>query len=243
MAIPVAEMTEKGCPDCERVLPAVEFHSNLRRADGLAFYCKPCAAVRSEKSRRARGISQRRVPPTGVAVGSKWCPDCDQIKSTADFPRTRANSATGLHTYCKPCHNLRGRLSRDKVGGSRNYHLKRRYAITGAQADAMLAEQDGLCAVCRVAPAAHVDHDHATGKVRGLLCFNCNGGLGQFKDRIDVLEAGVDYLRSHAVTEAASPAGAIAPPAPRGRWPRVIELFPYRGAETYVKRRRHPIGA
>ena len=46
----------------------------------------------------------------------------------------------------------------------------------------MLAEQGGLCAICKSAPAAHVDHDHATGAVRALLCFNCNGGLGQFKD-------------------------------------------------------------
>jgi hypothetical protein len=44
----------------------------------------------------------------------------------------------------------------------------------------MLAVQGGLCAICRAAPAAHVDHDPETGAVRALLCFNCNGGLGQF---------------------------------------------------------------
>lgn len=170
-------------------------------------------------------------------MGSKWCPDCDQIKAVADFPRTRANAATGIHTYCKPCHNARGKASLLKVGGSRTYHLKRRYGITAADADAMLLEQEGLCAICGRAAAVHVDHDHSTGRVRGLLCFNCNGGLGQFKDRIDVLESAVDYLKAHS--------GSVHVPPPRSeyRYPMVIELFPYRGALLEVEGRTHPIGA
>jgi hypothetical protein len=83
------------------------------------------------------------------------------------------------------------------VGGSRTYHLKRRYGITAEEADAMLDEQNGLCAICRVAPAAHVDHDHETSAVRQLLCFNCNGGLGQFKEDPAVLRAAADYVERH----------------------------------------------
>ncbi len=61
----------------------------------------------------------------------------------------------------------------------------------------MLAAQGGLCALCLAAPAAHVDHDHATDAVRELLCFNCNGGLGQFRDDPTVLLAAVTYLERH----------------------------------------------
>ena len=61
----------------------------------------------------------------------------------------------------------------------------------------MLEAQGGLCAVCRTAPAAHVDHDHGTGEVRELLCFNCNGGLDQFKDDPAVLRAAADYVERH----------------------------------------------
>jgi hypothetical protein len=59
----------------------------------------------------------------------------------------------------------------------------------------MLAEQNGLCAICCEAPAVHVDHDHETGRVRGLLCFNCNGALGQFRDRADLMLGAVLSLR------------------------------------------------
>jgi hypothetical protein len=118
----------------------------------------------------------------------------------ADFPRTRA-SRSGTYTYCKPCHNVRGKASKDKIGGSRTYHLKRRYGITAEEADEMLADQGGLCAICRTAPAAHVDHDHATGAVRALLCFGCNGGLGQFRDNPVFLHAAAYYVALHTARQ------------------------------------------
>lgn len=126
-----------------------------------------------------------------------------------EFVRTVA-STTGFGSYCKPCHNARGKLAKEKVGGSRTYHLTRRYGITAAEADHMLRNQNGVCAICGVAPAAHVDHDHATGAVRALLCFNCNGGLGQFKDDPDVLRAAAEYVQFHALTQCVVAAAAAA---------------------------------
>jgi hypothetical protein len=79
--------------------------------------------------------------------------------------------------------------------------LKRRYGITAAAADALLDQQGGLCAICRAAPAVHVDHDHATGAVRALLCFNCNGGLGQFKDNPNLLHAAAYYVAFHTARQ------------------------------------------
>ncbi len=226
----------KRCGDCGEHKANTEFHRNTRCHDGLAFYCRACAAIRSERSRRQRGVRARKAPLENVPEGLKWCPDCGTVKSMDEFPRHRS-ARLGRALYCKPCHINRGNASRERHGGHRNYHLNRRYGITAAEADAILAEQGGLCAICRTSPAAHVDHNHATGRVRGLLCFNCNGGLCQFKDQIDVLNAAVRYLKEHgAGTEAdIGPAQA----SPRNRWARVIELYPYRGPSLEVEVRTH----
>ncbi len=61
----------------------------------------------------------------------------------------------------------------------------------------MLEAQGGLCAICRTAPAAPIDHDHDTGEARELSCFNCNGGLGQFEDDPEVLRAAARYVERH----------------------------------------------
>jgi hypothetical protein len=95
--------------------------------------------------------------------------------------------------------------------------LSRRYGITAEEADAMLEAQGGLCAVCRAAPAAHVDHDHATGAVRDLLCFNCNGGLGQFRDDPVLLRAAADYVERHRAGQMAGEGSAGSRPGTPGR--------------------------
>jgi hypothetical protein len=127
-------------------------------------------------------------------VGVKRCPGCGQLKAADDFPRNR-RSKDGLAFYCKPCHNARGRESKARLyGGSRHYHLTRRYGIGAKDVERLIAEQGGVCAICRRPDPEHVDHDHATGAVRGVLCFNCNGGLGQFRDSPVFLAAAIEYL-------------------------------------------------
>jgi hypothetical protein len=166
------------------------------------------------------------------------------VKRLEDFPRTAA-SRSGRATYCLPCHNARGKVSRDKVGGARTYHLSRRYGISADEADVMLEAQGGLCAICRSAPAEHVDHDHRTGQVRALLCFNCNGGLGQFGDDPVRLRAAAAYVERHRGEPRGrrpSPAGRRPPTAsgrvghpPVGSGWRVVRVA-YAPAETFVGR-------
>lgn len=124
----------------------------------------------------------------------KTCPSCGQTLPVSEFPRNRS-SRDGLATYCKPCHNKKGRETKIRLyGGTRHYHLKRRYGVGATEVQALIDAQGGLCAICHERPAEHVDRDHATGAIRGILCFNCNGGLGQFRDRVDLLRLAAAYL-------------------------------------------------
>jgi hypothetical protein len=185
------------CRDCGEVKPLTEFHISPRRTDGRGSYCKLCFNERSRTSYAKRvaeeqGREVRR--PRAVPEGHRFCPDCAAVKPLAEFPRSSSGRA-GFGGYCKPCHNARGKASLERRGGSRNYHLRHRYGIGLKDVEELLAEQGGICAICGAPDPEHVDHDHRDGYVRGLLCFNCNGGLGQFRDSIEYLGKAITYLR------------------------------------------------
>lgn len=91
----------------------------------------------------------------------------------------------------------------DKV---RNRQLRYKHGITLEQYNTMLEEQRGKCKICgalggRINPRTQrpsnlsVDHDHKTNQIRGLLCDDCNTGLGKFKDQPKLLERAIHYLR------------------------------------------------
>jgi hypothetical protein len=81
----------------------------------------------------------------------------------------------------------------------RRWRLKNRYGIDDLDYDALLILQNGLCAICKAEPQEGrrlcVDHSHATGVVRGLLCDSCNNGLARFKDNEELLQSAIAYLR------------------------------------------------
>lgn len=82
----------------------------------------------------------------------------------------------------------------------RNRVLKRLYGISLEDFNRLLSAQAGACAICQIMPdkkSLAVDHDHTTGKVRGLLCVACNCGLGNFRESKESLLKAVAYLNEH----------------------------------------------
>src|SRR5204862_7451311 len=86
----------------------------------------------------------------------------------------------------------------ERKAADREYHLKRTYGITIEQYDAMLEAQGGVCMICKEPRpeerTLHVDHDHKTGKIRGLLCFRCNNAIGDLRESFDLAQKAADYL-------------------------------------------------
>lgn len=84
----------------------------------------------------------------------------------------------------------------------RDGRIRSEFGVGVEQYDRMLADQDGKCAICGAESAdsrghkLHIDHCHATGRIRGLLCSNCNHGVGKFKDDPDRLRKAAAYLEA-----------------------------------------------
>ena len=127
---------------------------------------------------------------------------CSKEKLATDF--YVRNKKTGVrHSSCKECDKARvKKRHQDNPDRTRNNDLKRNYGITLQEHQQMFDGQKGVCAICKGEGDGKwkklcVDHDHKTGKVRKLLCRNCNMILGQVGDNISLLGEMIKYLQKH----------------------------------------------
>jgi hypothetical protein len=131
---------------------------------------------------------------------------CGKEKSTTEF-YVRNRISMVRHSSCKECDKERvKKRHQDNPERTRNNDLKRNYGITLAEHKQMFEEQKGLCAICKKEGDGKwkklcVDHDHKTGKVRQLLCRNCNMVLGQVGDNVQNLQNMIEYLTRHTYTK------------------------------------------
>jgi hypothetical protein len=130
---------------------------------------------------------------------------CGKEKPATDF-YFRNKKYNRRHSECKICTGERVKnRHKENPERTRNNDLKRNYGITLDEHTQMYEEQNGVCAVCEKPGDGKwkklcVDHDHKTGKVRQLLCRNCNMILGQVDDSINHLEKLTKYLQKHSPT-------------------------------------------
>lgn len=126
----------------------------------------------------------------------KTCSKCKQTKPLTEFQKDRSR-LDGLQRYCRSCSNTASSESKANDPGR---HRRYKYGLADAEYLTMLVLQDSQCAICETdfspgqTTCAHVDHEHGTDRVRGLLCSECNIGLGKFKDDPTLLHAAAEYL-------------------------------------------------
>lgn len=136
------------------------------------------------------------------------CRICGDIKANGMFFRDR-NRVSGRSGYCKSC---RSAVIPDdyKAAQNRKWLLKKKFGMSLEEYQEKFEAQGGTCMVCkqpetgtsgryRSQKQLAVDHDHATGQIRDLLCLKCNTGIGMFCDNPDLLQTAIEYLRKWEV--------------------------------------------
>jgi hypothetical protein len=146
--------------------------------------------------------------PAPIDREEKACYRCHVVKPLVEFGPEKAR-ADGRKRICRPCQAEEAmKWYRANQGSVRATRMKRKFGVTAEEYAALRDRADGRCEICRVVLPDHlddragdlrtkvaVDHDHATGAVRGLLCGPCNCAIGYMADDADRLEAAAAYLR------------------------------------------------
>src|SRR5262245_30768892 len=135
----------------------------------------------------------------------KTCRHCLKLRPLTEFSPYR-KSKDGYAYYCKACNAERIREWRRRNPAKEAARRRRRllrslYKLTQSEYERMVREQRGRCACCGRARSLVVDHDHETGRVRGLLCTPCNSAIGSLGDTAAGLLRALAYLRFGPRTE------------------------------------------
>jgi hypothetical protein len=194
-----------------------EYYFNGRqRCLGVWVQCSRCgkdilrnksAAIKNKSqtfycSTECHVLSQREFSRLG---DKKCCKKCNKIKKLDEFYQRRDYGLVGsVRSVCKQCASHKSKEFRMMNPERQSVAARlRRYGLTDKRFNEMLKEQHGLCAICgrpgkRKAKwcktGLFVDHIHSSGKIRGLLCHQCNTGIGSFRDDINVVKRCVEYL-------------------------------------------------
>lgn len=143
----------------------------------------------------------------------KICSKCGNGKPLSEFGKA-SHMKDGLRTWCKECvrkdNNARYHRNDEEKREAHRWRSRKsqikRYGITVEEYEAMWEAQQGKCKICGQHIAVHsterhkvacIDHDHETGRVRGLLCWHCNIGLGKFFDDAERLASAIKYLKEN----------------------------------------------
>lgn len=187
-------LTSKECRSCGDVKPLSAFYRLADGAGGVRAWCRTCATARDREYR-----SRRSFDPN---VTEKSCTRCRLVKPRDAFAKGQATG--GLHSWCRECSSAYAKERRATL--PRNSEREARWRqqgidVTWEHFEELLAAQSGRCAICNrdeieVGRSHVLDHDHQTGKPRGVLCSTCNSAIGLLNDSPDLLRRALDYLGS-----------------------------------------------
>jgi 5-methylcytosine-specific restriction endonuclease McrA len=125
----------------------------------------------------------------------KLCRRCGVEKPLSEFNKERKQK-DGYTRYCRQCKEaMRTPNKYDAIKHRINRQYKT-YGLTAKQVLTLFEKAQYKCQLCGSVKGLSIDHDHTSLQVRGILCEDCNRGLGIFKDSIDILQKAIEYLRN-----------------------------------------------
>jgi hypothetical protein len=179
------EPVQKRCRKCGVVKNIKDFYKTTQTPDGRTSVCSSC-----DRTRRSQFRSKRE--PHEPVVSTYHCPNCGITKPVSEFYRNR-KAPSGLSAWCKDCE----KEYRDSPT-VRSAYLHKHYGISHEEYAQMLKAQGGVCMLCKQkehgTKKLAVDHDHTTGRVRGLLCSKCNVFLAHVEVHPSILIELPTYL-------------------------------------------------
>lgn len=134
------------------------------------------------------------------AEGRRYCSRCDTVKDVADFNPSDAQRSGAYCRTCKQKHNRDRYLAKGQFEVP-DKHRAVAYGMSPEEYQTRMAGQDRKCACCRTplddlpSRQRHVEHDHATGAVRGITCMRCNILIGAARDEPERIQGILDYLK------------------------------------------------
>ena len=179
--------------------------------------CRLCK--RRKRSSAFSGPTRKVCLCCDAGQSKKMCSDCGKMKRLSEFHR-KSTKYTTYRRWCRKCHGARAMIKRRAIfpNDGRTTALTRlhgfkewrkiyatlyRYGITYESYMSMVEGQGNLCAVCKkrcvTGRRLCLDHDHVSGRPRGLVCTQCNSGIGFFRDNPELLRRAAEYLESYSV--------------------------------------------
>jgi hypothetical protein len=176
----------KRCPSCGQSKAENAFSIDRRKSDGLDSYCRECKKQKRQAVPRARQ----------QAYQNRWrAKNADRVRE-----KERADYTANPERFKARQDRYRAKHP-ERVSARRREMTLAGHGLTPEDFEAMMIAQEGRCAICGSEDPKHwsgkfsIDHDHQTMVVRGLLCSECNRGMGHFGDDADRLFAAANYLK------------------------------------------------
>lgn len=195
----------KACRICGVEKPDEGFDKSKAHKGGRIHRCKECINKQRETLRGKHALVALDFSDSYLLT--KHCRGCNIDKPREHFSRDPCFK-DGRTSRCKECAKkaLEAKLQnpeelkkfKERTYNAARKHKLKSYNLTLEQFDELVLNQGGMCAICDQDAHLHIDHDHSTGKVRALLCSNCNRAIGLLKESAEVITKAAEYVKKYS---------------------------------------------